>query len=87
MEGMAEHTDILSLATSKSAPPRWSSCMEDAFSQICKLLYHSCVLTIPLPSDRFLVTTDASALGISGVLQVWQISVSIDTGESSNLSD
>ena len=44
--------------------------MEEAFGVICKLICNSCMLTIPLPKDKFSVVTDASGLGIGGILQV-----------------
>jgi len=48
----------------------WTKDMEDAFSSIRKFLCQQCVLTILLPSDTFSNVTDASALGLGGVLQV-----------------
>ena len=44
--------------------------MESAFHNICKYISKSCVLTITLPEDVMSVITDASGLGIGGVLQV-----------------
>ena len=44
--------------------------MESAFQNIRECISNSCVLTIPLPKDAMSVVTDASGLGIGGVLQV-----------------
>ena len=44
--------------------------MESAFQNIRECISNSCVLTIPLPEDAMSVVTDASGLGIGGVLQV-----------------
>ena len=35
-------------------------------------MYECCSLCIPLPEDVFSVVTDASGLGVGGVLQVWR---------------
>ena len=48
----------------------WSKDREEAFTSICKCIAVSCTLTIPLPTDQFSIATDASGLGIGGVLQV-----------------
>ena len=40
------------------------------FLYLCTALSHSCTLTIPLPNDSFLLQTDASKKGISGILSV-----------------
>ena len=44
--------------------------MDSAFHSICEYISNACVLTIPLPEDVMSVVTDASGLGIGGVLQV-----------------
>ena len=44
--------------------------MESAFQNIRECISNSCVLTIPLPEDAMSAVTDASGLGIGGVLQV-----------------
>ena len=44
--------------------------MELAFTNICELISNTCKLTIPLPKDVMSLVTDASGLGIGGVLQV-----------------
>ena len=41
-----------------------------AFHNICACISTSCKLTIPLPQDVMSIVTDASGLGIGGVLQV-----------------
>ena len=72
VELLASQTAILSPSTSKLAPSNvlWTREMESAFHSICKLISDTCVLTIPLPEDVMSVITDASGLGIGGVLQV-----------------
>ena len=69
---LAKHTAILTPATSKSAPPKvtWTDSMDDAFHSIRELMCSCTKLIVPLPSDRFSIITDASGLGIGGVLQV-----------------
>ena len=71
-KNLARHTALLSPSTSKSAPPKvlWTDSMDAAFQEICELMCHNTTLIIPLPSDTFSVVTDASGLGIGGVLQV-----------------
>ena len=44
--------------------------MESAFHNIRKCISNSCILTVPLPEDVMSIVTDASGLGIGGVLQV-----------------
>jgi len=41
-----------------------------AFNHICEFMSHMCSLTILFPTDEVCVVTDASVLGIGGVLQV-----------------
>ena len=69
---LASDTATLSPATSKAAPAKvlWTGEMELAFSNICKSVSCSCLLTIPLPEDTMSIITDASGSGIGGVLQV-----------------
>ena len=71
-KNLARHMALLSPSTSKSAPPKvlWTDSMDAAFQEICELMCHNTTLIIPLPSDTFSVVTDASGLGIGGVLQV-----------------
>ena len=44
--------------------------MDGAFHNICELMYNCTQLVVPLPSDSFSIVTDASGLGIGGILQV-----------------
>ena len=46
--------------------------MDEAFIAIRELMCHSSKLIVPLPTDRFSIITDASGLGIGGVLQVYR---------------
>ena len=48
----------------------WSTEMINDFHNLCNELCSSCVLTIPLCRDKFIVQTDASGKGISGILSV-----------------
>ena len=72
LKDLASHTDVLTHATSKAAPPKviWTEGMVAAFNNIREFMCHLCSLTIPLPSDRFSIITDASGLGIGGMLQI-----------------
>ena len=69
---LASDTATQSPVTSKVAPAKvlWTGEMELAFSNICKSLSCSCLLTIPLPEDTMSIITDASGSWISGVSQV-----------------
>ena len=66
----ADHSFSLSKETKKAAPNRvtWSKEMESDFNYLCTSLSNSCVLTIPVAKDIFLLQTDASGKGISGIL-------------------
>jgi len=68
----ADHSWSLTKATKKSAPVKinWTVDMEQDFVYLCNSLCDFCVLTIPLESDHFVLQTDASGKGISGVLSV-----------------
>ena len=72
MDLLAKETAVLSLLTSKLAPSRvvWTQERELAFTNICLCISTTCKLTIPLPKDVMSIVTDASGLGIKGVLQV-----------------
>ena len=74
IELLAKDTAVLTPLTSKLAPSKivWTEERESAFSSICMYIANCCSLCIPLPEDKFSVVTDASGLGIGGVLQVWQ---------------
>ena len=58
--------------TTKQTPSKveWTEEGKIAFRQICNTISQSCSLCIPLPQDIFSLVTDASGLGIGGVLQV-----------------
>jgi len=72
VQRLASHTAILTPLTSKAAPSKvvWSQEGERAFSTKCTIISQTCSLCIPLPQDNFSVVTDASGLGIGGVLQM-----------------
>ena len=74
VELLARETAVLTPLTSKLAPSRvvWTREGELAFQNICMCISNVCQLTIPLPEDVFSLVTDASGLGIGGVLQVWR---------------
>ena len=69
---LASQTAILTPLTSKQAPPRivWDERGKRAFHTITCNMSRACSLCIPLPQDTFSLVTDASGLGIGGVLQV-----------------
>ena len=69
---LATHTAALSPATAKSEPSAvvWTEERSKAFHAICQLLCGACALEILLPQDEFSLVTDASGLGLGGVLQV-----------------
>ena len=69
---LAAQTAILTPLTSKQAPPRivWDERGKRAFHTITCSMSRVCSLCIPLPQDTFSLVTDASGLGIGGVLQV-----------------
>ena len=72
VEKLASQTAVLSPSTSKLAPSKvlWTTEMESAFHNICEFIFNTCILTIPFPEDVMSVVSDASGLGIGGVLQV-----------------
>ena len=69
---IAQYTSLLTPATSKEAPSRvcWSEGMRGACTHLCSVLSDVCVFTIPDSNDIFTVHTDASLLGLGGVLNV-----------------
>ena len=71
---LAEKTKVLSHATAKTAPNmvEWTPERELAFHDIYELIFHKCILTIPVPDDSFSVVTDASCQDIGGILQIWR---------------
>ena len=74
IELLASHTAVLTPLTAKLAPSKivWTKEGELAFSSICHCISECCSLCIPLPQDTFSIVTDASGLGVGGVLQVWR---------------
>ena len=54
--------------TKKSAVWKWSSACQAAFDELKRLLTSTLVLIIPDPAKTFVVYTDASRLGLGGVL-------------------
>ena len=73
-ELLAKQTVILTSLTSKLAPSWivWMDECELAFTTIRMYIFQCCELCIPLPEDVYSLVTDASGLGIGGVLQVWR---------------
>jgi len=71
---LATQTAILTPLTAKTAPSKvvWTEDGERAFMCILNMICTSCSLCIPLPSDKFSIISDASGLGVGGVLQVWR---------------
>jgi len=71
---LASHTAVQTPLTSKAAPSKvvWTWEGELAFVTICSIISDACSLCIPLPQDTFSIVTDASGLGVGGVLQVWR---------------
>jgi len=82
VDKLAGQTAILTPHTAKAAPSKiaWTEEGERAFQCIKNMLCSCCALCIPLPEDQFSIVSDASGLGIGGVLQVmrneeWQPAV------------
>jgi len=71
---LATQTAILTPLTAKTAPSKleWTEEGERDFVCILKMICGCCSLCIPLPSDTFLIVSDAPGLGVGGVLQVWR---------------
>jgi len=59
---LASQTAVLTPLTAKAAPSRL----------VWTVISSSCAMCIPLPSDTFSIVSDASGLGVGGVLQVWR---------------
>ena len=68
----ADHTFHLTEATRKTAPERvvLSSVLSDEFLYIKNALCDVPTLTLPVPTDDFLLQTDASGVGLGAVLSV-----------------
>ena len=62
----------MSAALRKTEPKEiiWTPEREKAFDMLKKALCDVCHLTIPMPEDTYIVYTDASYMGIGGVLSV-----------------
>ena len=71
---LVKYTARLTPAMSKSAPPKviWTDSMDDTFQSIRELMCSCTKLVVPLPSDSFSIVSDASGVGIGGVLQVYR---------------
>ena len=69
---LASQTALLTPHITKQAPSRvaWDDEGEEAFKSIISIMSHTTSLCIPLPKDRFSLVSDASGMGIGGVLQV-----------------
>ena len=68
----AEHTFFLTEATKKSAPELivWNDDVNDEFCFLKNVLGSIPSLTLPIPSDQFILQTDASGVGLGAVLSV-----------------
>ena len=68
----AEHSFELTEATRKSAPERilWNDCMYAEYYYLKDSLCALPSLTLPVPSDQFVLQTDASGIGLGAVLSV-----------------
>jgi len=74
VQRLASQTAVLTPLTAKAAPSKvvWTEEGKRAFMSIRDMISVSCSLCIPLPSDMFSIVSDASGLGVGGVLQVWR---------------
>ena len=68
----ASHAKPLTASTAKTAPDlvTWTVEMLAAFHHLCKALCQFCVLNVPVSNYIFVLPTDASYCGVSGVLSV-----------------
>ena len=68
----AQHSIHLTNATRKSVPVElvWSDEMYNEFLYLCNVLADTCSLIVPQDSDTYVLQTDASVKGISGILSV-----------------
>ena len=69
---VADFTSVLTPASTTQAPAtvRWDEGMVSAFNHLCNSLCNVCELTVPTSQDTFILQTDASQLGLGGVLSV-----------------
>ena len=79
-----EKSRKLTAATRKAAPRRveWTYQMKDEFVVLRNSLCGIGVLTVPVSSDVFVLQTDASGCGISGVLSVYRTVRSLPVGST-----
>ena len=72
MPKYAEHSFELTEATRKSTPERilWNDCMYAEYYYLKDSLCVVPSLTLPVPSDQFVLQTDASGIGLGAVLSV-----------------
>ena len=82
IDSYAHHSFHLTKAIRKNNPNTlvWSPSMCHEFSHLCNALAHSCSLHVPLQSDSFLLQTDASGRGISGILSVQREGLELPVG-------
>ena len=72
IEDFASHSAVLSPSTARASPDRlvWSEEMVRAFTYLHTALCCKVVLCVPNVNDYFVLCTDASSLGVGGVLYV-----------------
>ena len=70
----ASHAKPLTASTAKTAPilVTWTGEMSATFHHLRKVLCRFCVLNVPVSNDNFVLQTDASYCGVSGVLSVFR---------------
>ena len=70
----ASHAKHLTASTAMTAPNMvtWTGEMLAAFHHLHKVLCQFCVLNVPVSNDNFVLQTDASYCGVSGVLSVFR---------------
>ena len=74
IQGFAKHAWSLTKSTKKTEPRLHSGRRRGT------LTFRTCVLNVPLCSDMFLVQTDASVFGVSGVLSVCRDGAELPVG-------
>ena len=72
IEDFASHSAVLSPSTARASPDRlvWSEEMVRAFTYLRTALCCKVVLSVPNVNHHFVLCTDASSLGVGGVLYV-----------------
>ena len=70
----AFHAKPLTASTAKTAPNlvTWTGEILAAFHHLRKVLCQFCVFNVPVSNDIFVLQTDASYCGVSGVLSVFR---------------